>query len=83
VTLFNGFPLAGGGSGLALPSLYNDSDWNGSANKPLGQLWDTSGHDVTPYLPAGAGVATIQVFDPTMSPLTDCLVPVCNVLWVR
>ncbi len=75
-TTFAGAPIAGPGS------VYSDSDWNGSGNKPLGQLWDTSGHDATPFLAAGAGAVPITVASPAGAGF-DCLVPVCNVLWLR
>lgn len=75
-SFFNGFSLAGPGS-------LTDSDWNGSANRPLGLLWDTSGHDVSPYLPLGATSVNVQVIAPPPFVITDCLVPVCNVLWMR
>jgi len=76
-TTFAGAPIAGPGSA------YNDSDWNGSANKPLGQLWDTSGHDVSALLPFGAGGVGIAVSSPPAVISTDCLVAVCNVLWMN
>ena len=75
-TWFNGFPLAGPGS-------LTDSDWNGAGNKPLAGMWDTSGHDVSAFLSPGATSAGIQVAAPAPASVTDCLVPVCNVLWVR
>jgi len=75
-TWFQGFPIAG-------PSSLTDSDWNGAGNKPLALLWDTAGHDVTPYLGFGSVSATIQVNAPVPFTITDCLVPVCNVLWTR
>jgi hypothetical protein len=83
VTTFQGSPLAGGGAGTPFISAYNDSDWNGSGNKPVGQLWDTSGHEVSAYLAAGSAAASIRVFEPTGSPFADCLVPAANVLWMR
>lgn len=75
-TYFQGFPIAGPGS-------LTDSDWNGAGNKPLAILWDTSGHDVTPYLAPGQVSANISVNAPAPITITDCLVPVCNVLWLR
>lgn len=83
MTVFQGLALAGGGAGAPIFSFYNDSDWNGSANKPVGQLWDTSGHEVSAVLPAGSTAASVTVFDPTGSPFADCLVPAANVLWIR
>jgi hypothetical protein len=81
-TFFGGLAVAGGGFGLAPPSLYNDSDWNGSANKPLGQLWDTSGHDVSAAIPPGAAAVGLFHVGPAGGPISDCLVPVCDVLWM-
>lgn len=75
-TLFNGISIAGPGS-------LTDSDWNGAGNKPLALMWDTSGHDVTQTMGFGATSATIQVSAPAPATVTDCLVPVCNVLWLR
>lgn len=75
-TYFQGFPIAGPGS-------LTDSDWNGAGNKPLAILWDTSGHDVTPYLGPGQVTVNVSVNAPAPSVITDCLVPVCNVLWLR
>jgi hypothetical protein len=75
-TLFNGIAIAGPGS-------LTDSDWNGAGNKPLGGLWDTSGHDVSAMLGFGSTIANIQVSAPPPATITDCLVPVCNVLWMR
>lgn len=81
-TVMGGVNIAGGGFGVLAPTLYNDSDWNGSANKPLGQLWDTSGHDVTFVLPPGAGAIPIAHVSSGGGP-GDCLVAVCDVLWMR
>ena len=75
-TYFNGIAIAGPGS-------LTDSDWNGAGNKPLALMWDTSGHDVTTTMGFGAMNATIQVSAPPPFSVTDCLVPVCNVLWMR
>lgn len=75
-TFFNGLPVAGPGS-------LTDSDWNGAGNKPLALMWDTSGHDVTATMGLGATIATIQVSAPAPFSVTDCLVPICNVLWLR
>ena len=75
-----GTPIAGGGP-FGVPSLYNDSDWNGSASKPLGQLWDASGHGLRDVV---IGVPTFPIL--FTSPGVggwDCLVPVCNVMWTR
>jgi hypothetical protein len=70
--------IAGGGA-FGATSLYNDSDWNGSGNKPLGQLWDTSGHDVTPAI-VGFPTFPVIFISPGIGG-ADCLVPVANVLW--
>lgn len=75
-TFFNGIPIAGPGS-------LTDSDWNGAGNKPLALMWDTSGHDVTAMMGFGQTVATIDVNAPAPFSVTDCLVPICNVLWLR
>ncbi|NOT29027.1 MAG: hypothetical protein HOP15_01110 [Planctomycetes bacterium] len=75
-TFFNGVAIAGPGS-------LTDSDWNGAGNKPLALMWDTSGHDVSQILGPFSNVASIQVVAPPPSVTTDCLVPVCNVLWMR
>lgn len=81
-TVMGGVDIAGGGFGVLAPTLYNDSDWNGSANKPLGQLWDTSGHDVTFVIPPGAGAIPVAHVSSGGGP-GDCLVAVCDVLWLR
>ena len=74
-TYFNGFAIAGQGS----PT---DSDWNGSSNKPLALMWDTTGHDVTWLMNFGDVSANIGVAAPAGT-YNDCLVPICNVLWMR
>lgn len=63
-------------------SNYNDSDWNGGDGKPLPQLWDTHGHDVSPIFPAGEDLRYLEVVvaNPVGDAGADCLVAVANVL---
>lgn len=79
--LNTGMPIAGGGP-FGFTSAYMDSDWNGSGNKPLGQLWDTSGHDVTQSL-VGFPTLPVAFMSPGAGAIADCLVPVANVVWTR
>ena len=78
--LFAGIPIAGGGA-FGLTSAYNDSDWNGAGNKPLGQLWDASGHDVSTSEAVHPGMLPLIVTTPGAGGPVDCLVPVANVMW--
>jgi hypothetical protein len=76
-TFINGGLVAGPGS------FYSDSDFNGSAGKPLPQLFDTSGHDVTHYMdPAGVPLTNVTILDPSGTG-TDCLISDVNVLFIR
>jgi hypothetical protein len=68
-TAINGFPTAGPASG------YNDSDWNGSSGFPMPELWDDTGHDITPAAPKGTPVLNINIVNGA-----DCLTPVANVV---
>jgi hypothetical protein len=68
-TTINGFPTAGPGSG------YNDSDWNGSSGFPMPELWDDTGHDITPATPAGTPALGVAIVNGA-----DCLTPVANVV---
>jgi hypothetical protein len=68
-TMINGFPTAGPGSG------YNDSDWNGSSGFPVPELWDDTGHDITPATPAGTPALNVVIIG-----AADCLTPVANVV---
>jgi len=65
----NGTQISGTGG------LDPDSDWNGSSGFPLPQLWDDTGHDITPVLRAGSPVVGV-----TIDPATDCLVTGANVI---
>lgn len=68
-TNINGFASAGPASG------YNDSDWNGSSGFPMPELWDDTGHDITPATPAGTPALNINIANGA-----DCLTPVANVV---
>jgi hypothetical protein len=70
-TFINGGLIAGPGS------LYNDSDFNGSNSKPLPQLFDTSGHDVFPFMEQGAPFTNVTITSPAG---TDCLIIDLNIL---
>jgi hypothetical protein len=72
-TIINGFPTAGPGSG------YNDSDWNGSSGFPIPELWDDTGHDITPATPPGTGVLNVSISNGGLVP-ADCLTTVANVV---
>jgi len=75
-TFLNGGLIAGPGS------MYNDSDFNGAAGKPLPQLYDTSGHEVTWYMEPGAPFTNIMILEPTgFGP--DCIIIDLNVLFFR
>jgi hypothetical protein len=75
-TLINGVPVAGP------RSIYNDSDWNGSAARPLPQLWDDTGHDITTSTPSGTTVLNISIANQGEA-TTDCMSPVANVVLVK
>ncbi len=71
-TTINGFPVAGPGSN------HVDSDWNGSSGLPVPELWDDTGHDITPVSVNGQINLNISIFSP-LAP-ADCLTPVANVV---
>jgi len=71
-TTVNGFLAAGHGS------KYIDSDWNGSSALPVPELWDDTGHDITPATPAGTAALNF-VINSALAP-ADCLTPVANVV---
>jgi len=73
MTTINGFPTAGPGSA------YFDSDWNGSSGLPVPELWDDTGHDITPAAPGGTPVLNVVIFNGGGIP-ADCLTPVANVV---
>jgi len=73
MTTINAFPVAGPGS------LYNDSDWNGSSGFPLPELWDDTGHDITPAAPLGTPALNVGIFGGAV-PTFDCLTAVANVV---
>jgi len=76
-TFVNGGPIAGPGTP------YNDSDFNGSAGKPLPQLFESSGHDVTVFMTGGGvPVTAIGILD-TSGAGCDCIVLDLNVLFFR
>jgi hypothetical protein len=73
ITTINGFLTAGPGSA------YSDSDWNGSSGLPVPELWDDTGHDITPAAPAGTPALNVVIFNGGGAP-ADCLTPVANVV---
>jgi hypothetical protein len=73
ITKINGTIVAGPGS------LYNDSDWNGSSARPLPQLWDDTGHDITLATPSGTTTLNITIANKGETGF-DCLTPVANVV---
>jgi hypothetical protein len=70
-TTINGVLVAGPGA----PYYDHDSDWNGSVAKPLPQLWDDTGHDISEAAPSGTTTLSVAI-----SPTDDCLTPVANVV---
>jgi hypothetical protein len=72
MTMINGIPFAGPGSP------YNDTDWNGSSGFPVTELWDDTGHDITP-VGAGVGALKVTIFNGGVAP-GDCLTTVVNVV---
>jgi hypothetical protein len=62
-----------------LGSLYNDSDWNGSSARPLPQLWDDTGHDITVATPSGTTTLNITIANKGETHF-DCLTPVANIV---
>jgi hypothetical protein len=76
MTMINGVPVAGPGSN------FNDSDWNGSSARPLPQLWDDVGHDITAATPKGTTTLDITIGNGGGTP-PDCMTPVANVVQVQ
>jgi hypothetical protein len=77
VTVINGVTIAGPGSN------FNDSDWNGSSARPLPQLWDDVGHDITAATPAGTTTLDVSIGNGGETPNYDCMTPVANVVQVQ
>jgi len=75
-TLINGVTIAGPGSN------FNDGDWNGSAARPLPQLWDDVGHDITAATPNGTTTLDVAIGNGGESP-SDCMTPVANIVQVQ
>jgi hypothetical protein len=75
-TVINGVHIAGPGSN------FNDSDWNGSSARPLPQLWDDVGHDITAATPAGKTTLDVSIANGGKTP-PDCMTPVANVVQVQ
>jgi hypothetical protein len=73
ITKINGKLVAGPGS------LYNDSDWNGSSARPLPQLWDDTGHDITVATPSGTNRLNVTIANKGEAG-SDCLTPVANIV---
>jgi hypothetical protein len=60
-------------------SLFNDSDWNGSSGKPIPQLWDDVGHNITTATPSGTKTLSVSIGNEGESSY-DCMTPVANVV---
>ena len=75
-TVINGVTIAGPGS------ILNDGDWNGSSARPLPQLWDDVGHDITAATPAGTTTLDVIIGNGGETP-PDCMTPVANVVQVQ
>ena len=73
-TTINGVNVAGPGS------VANDSDWNGSSAKPLPQLWDDTGHDITSATPKGTTVLNFEIQRLGSSSTIDCMTTVANII---
>jgi len=73
-TSINGLNFAGPGS------VTNDSDWNGSSGKPLPQLWDDTGHDITAATPAGTTILNVEIQRLGSSATIDCMTTVANIV---
>lgn len=72
-TFINGVYIAG-------PfSLFNDGDWNGSSGKPIPQLWDDVGHNITTATPSGTKTLDIAIGNEGESTY-DCMTTVANVV---
>ncbi len=76
-TRLNGTIIAGPGS------LVNDSDWNGSIARPLPQLFDVHGHDVSDLVDPGATSTTVSFGAEDGLAFSDSLTPVATILFVR
>ncbi len=72
-THINGVDVAGPSS------FFNDGDWNGSSGKPIPQLWDDVGHDITSSTPSGTKTLDIAIGNAGESSY-DCMTPVANVV---
>ena len=72
-TTINGVLVAGPGSNAS------DSDWNGSSSKPLPQLWDDVGHDITAAAPSGTTLLNVGIRNAAESP-SDCMTTVANIV---
>jgi hypothetical protein len=76
-TTINSVHIAGPGSNAI------DGDWNGSSGKPLPQLWDDTGHDITAATPKGTDALNVEIYI-TGSPATvDCMTTVANIVAVQ
>jgi hypothetical protein len=75
-TVINGVTIAGPGSN------FNDGDWNGSSARPLPQLWDDVGHDITAATPNGTKTLDVSISNGGETP-PDCMTPVANVVQVQ
>jgi len=75
-TVINGVHIAGPGSN------FNDGDWNGSSARPLPQLWDDVGHDITTATKAGTTSLAVSIGNGGKIPY-DCMTPVANVVQVQ
>jgi hypothetical protein len=75
-TVINGVHIAGPSSN------FNDSDWNGSSARPLPQLWDDVGHDITAATPKGTKTLDVSIANGDETPY-DCMTPVANVVQVQ
>ncbi len=72
-TVINGVHIAGPSS------IFSDSDWNGSAGRPLPQLWDDIGHSITAAAPFGTTVLNIHIANQGQT-TCDCMTPVANIV---
>jgi hypothetical protein len=75
-TVINGVTIAGPSSN------FNDSDWNGSSARPLPQLWDDIGHDITAATPKGTTTLDVSISNGGETP-PDCMTPVANIVQVQ
>jgi len=63
-------------------SNFNDGDWNGSSARPLPQLWDDVGHDITTATKAGTTSLAVSIGNGGKIPY-DCMTPVANDVQVQ